>query len=189
MTRVRNLSPAGTIRSRSGFLMVTAPSWPCASTEHPGTTAAKRCSPIGSNAFALSRSIWSTGRRWRYENIHAAARRRASVLRNAADIVRTLVVFFSLQMVYPENVKLSEEDKTNLCYLAFPDSNSGCMGDTQFHVKIKCSQPLNLSQRHINYNAKCPVFLQADHRCLYGFVFFRQIKDLSLPRGYFQKVR
>ncbi|XP_001947112.2 protein DENND6B [Acyrthosiphon pisum] len=93
----------------------------------------------------------------------------------------------AMELVYPSNVKLSEEDKTNLCYLAFPDSNSGCMGDTQFHVKIKCSQPSNLSQRHINYNAKCPVFLQADHRCLYGFVFFRQIKDLSLPRGYFQK--
>lgn len=93
----------------------------------------------------------------------------------------------AMELVYPNNVKLSEEDKTNLCYLAFPDSNSGCMGDTQFHVKIKCSQPSNLSQRHINYNAKCPVFLQADHRYLYGFVFFRQIKDLSLPRGYFQK--
>lgn len=99
-----------------------------------------------------------------------------------------LYVRCCLQMVYPDNVSLSEEDKTNLCYLAFPDSNSGCMGDTQFHVKIKCSQPTNLSQRHINYNAKCPVFLQADHRCLYGFVYFRQIKDLSLPRGYFQKV-
>lgn len=98
------------------------------------------------------------------------------------------MVVLLIQLVYPENVKLSEEDKTNLCYLAFPDSNSGCMGDTQFHVKIKCSQPLNLSQCHINYNVKCPVFLQADHRCLYGFVFFRQIKDLALPRGYFQKV-
>lgn len=63
------------------------------------------------------------------------------------------------------------------------------MGDTRFHIKIKCSQTLSLSQRHVNYNAKCPVFLQADDRCLYGFVFFRQIKDLSLPRGYFQKVR
>jgi len=103
--------------------------------------------------------------------------------------IRVCLIFFLLsQLVYPNNVKLSEEDKTNLCYLAFPDSNSGCMGDTRFHVKIKCSQPLNLSQRHINYNTKCPVFLQADHRCLYGFVFFRQIKDLSLPRGYFQKV-
>jgi len=106
----------------------------------------------------------------------------------AMSILATFIYFFLSQMVYPNNVKLSEEDKTNLCYLAFPDSNSGCMGDTQFHVKIKCSQPLNLSQRHINYNTKCPVFLQADHRCLYGFVFFRQIKDLSLPRGYFQKV-
>jgi len=106
----------------------------------------------------------------------------------AMSIRATFIYFFLSQMVYPNNVKLSEEDKTNLCYLAFPDSNSGCMGDTQFHVKIKCSQPLNLSQRHINYNTKCPVFLQADHRCLYGFVFFRQIKDLSLPRGYFQKV-
>lgn len=83
---------------------------------------------------------------------------------------------------------MSEEDKSNLCYLAFPDSNSGCMGDTQFHIKMKCSQPLNLTQNKINYNAKCPVFLQAESLYLFGFVFFRQIKDLSIPRGYFQKV-
>lgn len=115
-------------------------------------------------------------------------------IRRQMHVLRLIVIInkffvFSLKFVYPDNVKLSEEDKTNLCYLAFPDSNSGCMGDTRFHVKINCSQKLNLSQCHIKYNAKCPVFLQADHRCLYGFVFFRQIKDLSLPRGYFQKVR
>lgn len=63
------------------------------------------------------------------------------------------------QEIYPSHVTLSEQDKTSLCYLAFPDSNSGCMvsgsvhgclvwhpficqsfllqGDTQFHFRIR----------------------------------------------------
>ena len=32
---------------------------------------------------------------------------------------------------------LSEQDRTNVCYLAFPDSNSGIMGDIQFHFRIR----------------------------------------------------
>lgn len=158
---------------------MSTPTWPTALTEALKMTTAQR-SRTGFSAFVSSHSTWSSDRRWRY---YYELRRTRLI--SDCDHHR---VFDLLQLVYPDNVKLSEEDKTNLCYLAFPDSNSGCMGDTQFHVKIKCSQPLNLMQTHINYNAKCPVFLQADHSYLYGFVFFRQIKDLSLPRGYFQKV-
>jgi hypothetical protein len=33
--------------------------------------------------------------------------------------------------------ELSEQDRTNICYLAFPDSNSGIMGDIQFHFRIR----------------------------------------------------
>ncbi len=51
------------------------------------------------------------------------------------------VVTFDLELgqaienVYPGDVQLSETDKTNICYLAFPDSNSGVMGDSQFHFR------------------------------------------------------
>ncbi len=37
--------------------------------------------------------------------------------------------------VHPDD--LSEQDRTNVCYLAFPDSNSGIMGDIQFHFRIR----------------------------------------------------
>lgn len=33
------------------------------------------------------------------------------------------------------------------------------------------------------------ISLQKDHGHYYGFVYFRQVKDASLKRGYFQKVR
>lgn len=47
---------------------------------------------------------------------------------------------------------------------------------------LKC--PLNFYR----YNSRSPVNLQASSEHLYGFVHFRQVKDDSLPRGYFQKV-
>ena len=94
-----------------------------------------------------------------------------------------------LQLIYPGHIKLSEQEKSNICYLAFPDSNSGCMGDTQFHVRIRQSPGRNtLLPEHQFYNHKCPVYLQADPGYYYGYVYFRQVKDKSLPRGYFQKV-
>lgn len=95
------------------------------------------------------------------------------------------------QAIYPNDVELSEQEKSNICYLAFPDSNSGCMGDTQFHVRIRkslngkcCSE----SQALKNYDRKSPMFLQTDKDYYWGYVYFRQVKDKNLPRGYFQKV-
>lgn len=84
---------------------------------------------------------------------------------------------------------MSEQEKSNICYLAFPDSNSGCMGDTQFHVRIRQSPGRNgLLPEHQIYNQKCPIYLQVDPGYYYGYVYFRQVKDKSVPRGYFQKV-
>ncbi|XP_063220002.1 protein DENND6A isoform X2 [Bacillus rossius redtenbacheri] len=62
------------------------------------------------------------------------------------------------------------------------------MGDTQFHMRIRQSSGhSNLLPEHITYNQKCPVYLQVDPGYFYGYVYFRQVKDKSLPRGYFQK--
>lgn len=38
------------------------------------------------------------------------------------------------------------------------------------------------------YDRKSPSFLQTDRDYYWGYVYFRQVKDKSLPRGYFQKV-
>jgi len=64
------------------------------------------------------------------------------------------------------------------------------MGDTQFHMRIRQSpgrQGLTADNRV--YNSNCPVHLQADPAYYHGYVYFRQIKDKTIPRGYFQKVK
>lgn len=79
----------------------------------------------------------------------------------------------------------------NVCYLAFPDSNSGCMGDTKFHIRLRVAPDTEntlLSSSHTKFNQTCIPVQKADAGHYWGFVYFRQIKDNSLPRGYFQKV-
>ncbi|XP_065559019.1 protein DENND6A-like [Artemia franciscana] len=122
------------------------------------------------------------------------------------------VVTFDLELgqaveaVYPEGVELSEQEKINYCYLAFPDSNSGCMGDTQFFFRVRHKPPIPdeksplssnkltrrsplyyLSKLHTYYNQNCLPTLSIDPMFMWGFVYFRQVKDKSLKRGYFQK--
>lgn len=98
----------------------------------------------------------------------------------------------AMELVYPAHARLSEAERTNVCYLAFPDSNSGCMGDTQFHVRLRVqpeqAMEARLGAAHRRYNGRCEARLRADAGHLWGFVFFRQIRDARRPRGYFQKV-
>lgn len=113
----------------------------------------------------------------------------------------------AIEVIYPERFTLSEQEKTNICYLAFPDSNSGCMGDTQFHVRFRLAADTNhkslhdcytakskesrltssLSIEHNRFNTQCNAVQKADKAHYWGFVYFRQRKEVSLPRGYFQK--
>ena len=159
-----------------------------------------------------------------------------------------IVVTFDIEMgqciesIYPSltNVKLTAQDKLNICYLSFPDSNSGFLGDSQFHFRFKLDPNVtvtganaktpcnstgfmhhnptnpNLNQyflgakmgypvvssiniktisnstgfsKYDEYNKKTPTGLEADENYMFGYVFFRQVKDKSLKRGYFQKVK
>ncbi|GFO44537.1 sarcolemmal membrane-associated protein [Plakobranchus ocellatus] len=94
----------------------------------------------------------------------------------------------AMELIYPGHIKLTDKEKMNICYLSFPDSNSGCMGDTQFHFRIRqCPGRRSLSRAHSQYNKDCPVSLQLDDSHYYGFVYFRQTKDRTVRRGYFQK--
>jgi len=108
-----------------------------------------------------------------------------------------VVVTFDLELgqaienIYPAEQGedlLSEEDKTNICYLAFPDSNSGVMGDTQFHFRIRRSFPCSvLCVGQSEYNRCVLPALAADSNFMFGFAYFRQVKDPSIRRGYYQK--
>ncbi|XP_002168763.2 protein DENND6A [Hydra vulgaris] len=80
-----------------------------------------------------------------------------------------------IEKVFPEKYCLTEIERTNICYLAFPDSNTGCMGDTSFHFRIrsKAKYKINVLNQDMQYQT--------------GYVLFRQVKDESIKRGYFQK--
>ncbi|CAL7936569.1 unnamed protein product [Xylocopa violacea] len=94
----------------------------------------------------------------------------------------------AIEAIYPSHIKLSEQERSNVCYLAFPDSNSGCMGDTQYHVRIRQNGAVVPETKALKeYDRRSPPFLQCDKDYYWGYVYFRQVKDKSLPRGYFQK--
>ena len=103
----------------------------------------------------------------------------------------------AIESVHPPHVALGETDRTNICYLAFPDSNSGVMGDSQFHFRIRLNQSADQTPRtahlskkssvHKEFNRRCPNALQFDQDYLFGFAYFRQVKDASIRRGYYQK--
>lgn len=95
----------------------------------------------------------------------------------------------ALETIYPSSYQLSDSEKSNICYLAFPDSNSGCMGDTQYHIKLRCSGPGDggTSLQHSRDHIGAPLVLTPDDSHYYGFVYFRQVKDTDIKRGYFQK--
>ncbi|KAM4650627.1 LOW QUALITY PROTEIN: protein DENND6A [Discoglossus pictus] len=105
------------------------------------------------------------------------------------------VVGFDLELgqtvedLYPAHAKLTDKEKTSICYLSFPDSNSGCHGDTQFCFRFRQSAGRKTSLHFVldQTDGDSPVYLKKDPACFYGYVYFRQVRDKTLKRGYFQK--
>ncbi|XP_021072477.1 protein DENND6B isoform X1 [Mus pahari] len=95
----------------------------------------------------------------------------------------------ALELVYPSDFRLTDKEKSSICYLAFPDSHSGCLGDTQFSFRMRqCGGQRSLWQVDDRlYNNKAPLALQREPAHYLGYVYFRQVKDSSVKRGYFQK--
>ncbi|XP_035130127.3 protein DENND6B isoform X4 [Callithrix jacchus] len=95
----------------------------------------------------------------------------------------------ALELVYPNDFRLTDKEKSSICYLSFPDSHSGCLGDTQFSFRMRqCGgqrSPWYANDRH--YHSRAPVALQREPAHYFGYVYFRQVKDSSVKRGYFQK--
>ncbi|XP_019360531.1 PREDICTED: protein DENND6A isoform X1 [Gavialis gangeticus] len=95
----------------------------------------------------------------------------------------------AVEVTYPQNSKLTDKEKTNICYLSFPDSNAGCLGDTQFCFRFRRSSGRKLSVHcHLDQvDRDLPIYLKKDSAYYYGYVYFRQVRDKTLKRGYFQK--
>ncbi|XP_072845707.2 protein DENND6A [Pogona vitticeps] len=95
----------------------------------------------------------------------------------------------AVEVIYPQHAKLTDKEKTNICYLSFPDSNSGCLGDTQFCFRFRQSSSRKLSWHCLldQFDRDLPICLKRDPAYYYGYVYFRQVQDKALKRGYFQK--
>ena len=91
----------------------------------------------------------------------------------------------SIELLLPTHCKLTDKERLNLSYLAFPDANSTFLGDTQYHFRIRHES--SLPAYYQNYNSIVPPALQVDQNSLFGYVHFRQIRDKTVKRGYFQK--
>ncbi|XP_065175056.1 protein DENND6B-like [Sycon ciliatum] len=123
----------------------------------------------------------------------------SSISRSSNWISAICVVTFDLELgqaletIYPKDFPLSDAERMNTCYLAFPDSNSGCMGDTLLHFRVRCSgagaggadDTGSLAARH--EAVLSPPALMCDNSAYFGFCFFRQVRDPQNKRGYFQK--
>ncbi|KAJ3273251.1 Protein dennd6a [Terramyces sp. JEL0728] len=104
----------------------------------------------------------------------------------------------ALEQAYPP-IPFSESEKKTLCFSAFPDSNSSAhSGDSTFSFRMrngKFSQNLYSKQKQTYEFAKQDQFEAANLSGLpiendgytYGYVFFRQVKDEQVRRGFFQK--
>ncbi|CAK4080298.1 unnamed protein product [Aphanomyces euteiches] len=90
-----------------------------------------------------------------------------------ASVVFDIDVGQSLEMVYPD--VLSPESKQSIAYLSLPHSNKHEEGDTQFSFRFR---------RHGEAVASSS---SPSSSFYYGFVLFRQRKDTTRHRGYFQK--
>lgn len=95
----------------------------------------------------------------------------------------------AVEVIYPHHSKLSEKEKTSICYLSFPDSNSGCLGDTQFCFRFRqgSNRMSSFGCFLENSDRDAPQCLKREQGHYYGYVYFRQVRDKSLKRGYFQK--
>ncbi|KAJ3602543.1 hypothetical protein NHX12_030295 [Muraenolepis orangiensis] len=82
----------------------------------------------------------------------------------------------AVEVIYPHHSKLSEKEKTSICYLSFPDSNSGCLGDTQFCFRFRqgSNRKSSLGCFLETADRDAPVSLKRDQGHYYGYVYFRQ---------------
>ncbi|XP_039181285.1 protein DENND6B isoform X1 [Crotalus tigris] len=94
----------------------------------------------------------------------------------------------ALERIYPPEGSLTEKERTSVCYLAFPDSYSGSLGDTQFSFRFRRSAGRRgAAEGERRCSREAPPGLQPEPAHLFGYVFFRQVRDRSVQRGYFQK--
>jgi hypothetical protein len=94
----------------------------------------------------------------------------------------------SVEVVYPP-LEFTEEEKKQLAFLSFPDSNTfNHLGDSQYSFRTKEPEIIKLISKGKMPDwalSKCGLEIENDGM-IYGYVFFRMKRDGERKRGYFQ---
>ncbi|KAG0022671.1 Protein dennd6a [Podila clonocystis] len=99
----------------------------------------------------------------------------ASLRRTNSNVVAKTRPSRAIESVYPPS-DFTPEERKNICFSSFPDSNTFDVGDTVFNFRIRSTTA-----------GRAATGPTTDAGFLYGYVFFRQKQDPSIRRGYFQK--
>uniref|UniRef100_A0A8D0CDA7 DENN/MADD domain containing 6Aa n=1 Tax=Scleropages formosus TaxID=113540 RepID=A0A8D0CDA7_SCLFO len=94
----------------------------------------------------------------------------------------------AVEVIYPHHSKLTDKETCSDLSL-FPWPRTGCLGDTQFCFRFRqaAGRKSSLGCFLEHFDRDAPVCLKRDQGHYYGYVYFRQVRDKSLKRGYFQK--
>lgn len=93
------------------------------------------------------------------------------------------------KLSYPFDI-LSDDEKTNIANLAFPDTHSspGEVVNSKFVFRVRARMlSQSASKRLSGSTALSYSHRHKSHPYLFGYVYFRQKPDKSIDRGYFQK--
>lgn len=96
-----------------------------------------------------------------------------------------LKIGHSIEYILNIGGSLTENDKLDISYLSLPDTNAQCTGDLQYHFRLHRER--YPTENYAKYNAEVPKTLQVDASSLFGYVNFRQVRDNTSKRGFFQK--
>lgn len=98
-----------------------------------------------------------------------------------------------LEYCFPPNVSLGEKEISDVCYMAFPDSNSSNEPeiDERFFIRLAIRQSKETDQSvlqvHKRLRQEAERYLEPESRHFCGIAFFRQVRDSSIHRGFYQK--
>uniref|UniRef100_A0A914W5L8 UDENN domain-containing protein n=1 Tax=Plectus sambesii TaxID=2011161 RepID=A0A914W5L8_9BILA len=181
-----DMSVAGVDADRLGRPVETGEVTPTGSATSTGS-AASRIRQASDDAPSASSTTISTAANQSYMDATLPWDKFSNWVHCICVVTFDLELGQALEVVYPGYCNLTATEKMNICYLAFPDSNSGCTGDTRFHFRMRRFSGKSLNTAQEAYDQRAPVYLQTDPVHYFGFVHFRQTKDKTIPRGYLQK--
>ncbi len=79
--------------------------------------------------------------------------------------------FLEIELIHPENADLSEDERKNISYMAFPDNSGNLSENTKFHFNLRTKKALN--EELSEFSKECKQELKADEGHFNCYAFFR----------------